>query len=573
MSKIPPIKRENSILKLHSENDNMTFKNAVSKTTVRRLYIVLTIILISYFIILFRLIDVSIMHDDDTMSLKTFINSKYITSRGVIYDRNGLVLATNLPTKSMYVRPEQITDPKKVASAIAQVIQQYYADHSKSLTERIESKIESARGFVWIKRHLLPEEYLKIKSLGIPGVYFADDNKRFYPHENDFSHIIGFVDIDQHGISGIEKAFDGILSESEDINLSLDSRIQEIVHNKLSQAIADHDALGGMAIMMNAKNGEIISLVSLPDFNPNALKIGNSQKSQEAMFNRATLGVYEMGSTFKILTLAIGLDSGVVKISDSFNVVHPIKLGKYKINDYRFHKANLSLAEVLIFSSNRGIAQVGYKIGIAKQQEYMRNIGMLSPVNLEISEIGRPLHVSDKQWNEIYLATISYGHGIAVTALHTVQAIAAVTNGGILYKPTILKQDSQPEGRKVFKDSTSKPMRKIMRLVVEEGYGKKADVPGYKVGGKTGTSEIVKNGKYVKKDCNLVLFICAFPIDDPQYVLMVAVDEPKPNKLNGGFTTGGVIAAPLAGEIIKNTGQMLGLNQNNKHYLIELSDL
>lgn len=565
------IKRVNTILNLHTENDDMIFKNSVSQTTIQRLYIVLTVVLISYFIIIFRLIDISIMHDENTPHLDTFISSE--RSRGSIYDRNGLILATNLPTKSMYVRPEQITDPKKVATAIAEIMQKYHVDHSKSLTDRIESKIEGGRGFIWIKRHLLPEEYLKIKSLGIPGIYFADDNKRFYPHENDFSHIIGFVDIDQNGIAGIEKNFDIALSEGEDIHLALDSRIQEIVHNQLSQSIADHDALGGMAVMMDVKNGEIISLVSLPDFNPNVLKVGGSQKSQEAMFNRATLGVYEMGSTFKILTLAIGLDIGAVKLSDSFNVMNPMQLGKYKINDYRFYKANLSLAEVLIFSSNRGIAQVGYKIGIANQQEYMRNIGMLSQVNLEISETGRPIYVNKKQWNDVYLATISYGHGVAVTSLHTVQAIAAVTNGGILYKPTILKQNSQPEGRKIFKDSTSVTMRKIMRSVVEEGFGKKADIPGYKVGGKTGTAEKVKNGRYVKKDCNLVLFIGAFPMDDPQYVLLVAVDEPKPNKLNSGFTTGGMIAAPLAGEIIKNSGQILGINQNNKHYLIVSSDL
>lgn len=549
-------KRINSILNLTTENDDMSSRNAVSRNTIIRLYIVLTIILISYFVIIFRLVDVSIMHDTEGNSLNTFLHD--VKHRGAIYDRNGLVLATNLPTKSVYAKPDQINDIFGVSKAIAEIMQKYSDKPTKSLAERIASKLESARGFVWIKRHLLPEEYSKIKSLGMPGIYFADDNKRFYQYENDFAHVIGFVDIDQNGIAGIEKKFDERLSEGDDLYLSLDSRVQEIVHTHLHNAVTEQEALGGMAILMDANNGEIISLVSLPDFNPNASMNG---LSPEAMFNRATLGVYEMGSTFKILTLAMGLDSSAVKLSDTFNVANPLKLGKYKINDYKFHKPILNLSELLILSSNRGVAQVAYKIGIAKQQQYMRNIGMLSPVDLEITESAKPIHVSQKQWNEIYLATISYGYGVAVTAMHTVQAIAAVTNGGILYKPTLIKQKSRPDGVRVFKESTSKAMRKIMRLVVEEGYAKKANVEGYDVGGKTGTAEKIKNGKYIKKNCNFTFFVGAFPISNPKYVIIVGVDEPKPNKINGGFATGGAVAAPLAGLIIRDVGQLLGVSQ------------
>jgi cell division protein FtsI (penicillin-binding protein 3) len=549
-------KRINSILNLTTENDDMSSKNAVSRNTVIRLYIVLTIILTSYFVIIFRLVDVSIMHDPESNSLNTFLHD--VKHRGTIYDRNGLILATNLPTKSVYAKPDQISDIYGVSKAIAEIMQKFSDKPTKSLAERIASKLESARGFVWIKRHLLPEEYSKIKALGIPGIYFADDNKRFYQYENDFAHVIGFVDIDQNGIAGIERKFDEGLSEGKDLYLSLDSRVQEIVHTHLHNTVIEQEALGGMAILMDANNGEIISLVSLPDFNPNASMNG---LSSEAMFNRATLGVYEMGSTFKILTLAMGLDSSAVKLSDTFNVANPLKLGKYKINDYKFHKPILNLSELLILSSNRGVAQVAYKIGIAKQQQYMRNVGILSPVDLEITESAKPIHVSQKQWNEIYLATISYGYGVAVTTMHTVQAIAAVTNGGILYKPTLIKQKSKPDGVRVFKESTSKSMRKIMRLVVEEGYAKKANVDGYDVGGKTGTAEKIKNGKYIKKNCNFTFFVGAFPISNPKYVIIVGVDEPKPNKINRGFATGGAVAAPLAGLIIRDVGQLLGVSQ------------
>ena len=513
-----------------------------------RLYCILGIILFCFCIIIFRMLDISIMQEVDINQN----NTPYIM-RGNIYDRNGVILAGNLPTKSMYIKPEQITNIDATAKLIAKVMEQYCVQCNVSLSERIASKITTAKNFVWIKRHVLPEEYIKIKALGIPGVYFAEDNKRFYPYENTFSHLIGFVDIDQNGIAGIERQFNETLSKGSDITITLDTKIQDITHFKLKKYVTEHDALGGMAVIMNANNGEIISMVSLPDFNPNTFK----SKDQEAMFNRVTLGVYEMGSTFKILTVAMGLDLGVVKLGDSFNVAHPMKLGKYKINDYRFHKANLSLSEVLIFSSNRGIAQVGYKIGIINQQKYMKKIGMLKPINLEISEVGKPIHVNFKQWNDVYLATISYGHGIAVTALHNLQAIAAVVNGGILYKSTILPS-SEP-GERVFKESTSQTMRKIMRRIVEEGYAKKSDVAGYNIGGKTGTAEKVKHGKYIKKDCNLVLFVGAFPIDKPEYVMLVAIDEPKANKANLGFTTGGMIAAPLAAEIIQDAGHLLSL--------------
>lgn len=557
MSKKNGIYRKNLIFNIHTENDEISTKNTISDQTRIRLHIVVGVILVAYFIILFRLVDLSIMSDEKNARGNSIFEENHLVTRGIIYDRNGLVLATNLPTQSLYVKPEQIDDVKKTSKALAGVIQKYSEQTNKSFAEKIASKIQSGKNFVWIKRHLIPEEHSKIKALGIPGVYFTDDSKRFYPHENNFAHVVGFVDIDQKGIAGVEKYFDKTLSEGNDLYLSLDSRVQAIVHTKLNDSILSNEALGGMAVIMNAKNGEIVSLVSLPDYNPNGLRLNNY--NQEVMFNRASLGVYEMGSTFKILTMAIALDMGVVKLSDSFNVVNPIKLGKYKINDYRFHKANLSLTEVLVFSSNRGAIQIGNRIGAAKQQEYMDKTGILSPVHVEVNEVGKPIY--SRQWSDVYLSTVSYGHGIAVTALNTAQAIAAVVNGGILYKPTLLKHKNEAEGIRVFKPSTSKIMRSIMRLVVEEGYGKKADVEGYNVGGKTGTAEKVKNGKYVKRDCNLVLFIGAFPIDDPDYIIVVAVDEPKPNKVNSGFTTGGMIAAPLAGKIIESTGQLLHVHQ------------
>lgn len=540
--------RKNFFLRIEESEE---IKTEIVSGIFKRIYIILGLILISFFIIIIKITLLSLNSNNNIVS-----NFRPENIRGNIYDRNGNILAVNLPTKSIYVRPDEVSDIDATAKALALVL-------TGEKIEKISQKIRLGKTFVWIKRHILPKQQFEMRALGLQGVYLVDDSKRFYPQENELSHLVGFVDIDQNGISGVEKSFNEQLSKGENIYLTLDLNIQSAVRYNLNKAIINHDALGGMAVIMNAKNGEIISLVSLPDFNPNGQKVSVTNKT-DAMFNKATLGLYEMGSTFKILTLAIGLDTGAVKLSDSFNVSQPIKLGKYLIKDYKFHKANLSVPEVLIFSSNRGIGQIGMKIGIQKQQEYLKNIGMLSPINLEISEKSKPIHVSTKQWSDVYLVTMSYGHGIAVTALHAVQAIAAVTNGGILYQPTIIKQSSQPEGVQVFKESTSKVMKKIMRRVVEEGYAKKAEVPGYNIGGKTGTAEKVKNGKYMKHNCNLASFCGAFPIDDPQYIIFVAVDEPKPNKLNAGFTTGGWVAAPLAADILRESGYLLKVNTSKK---------
>lgn len=538
--------RKNLFVEWENENDDIIPENEITQSTTIRIYFLLIFIALCYFIIVFRLLSL-INYDKEDESVTQNLSLK----RGNIYDANGYLLATNLPTKSVYIKPDEIiSDVESTIKPILNIINERNSE--KISLEKIKFKIDSGKSFVWIKRHILPDQYVKIQALGIPSIYFVEDNKRFYPYENDFSHVIGFVDIDQNGISGIEKEFDELLTEGKDLHLSLNVRVQATVREKLQQSIINNDALGGMAVIMNANNGEIVSIVSLPDFNPNRL-VADS----ESLFNRATLGVYEMGSTFKILTLAIGLDLGVVKFSDTFNVMNPLKLGRYTVNDYKFHKANLSLSEVLIFSSNRGIAQVGYKIGINNQQKYIGDIGMLSAVNIELQERGKPIHVSSKQWNEVYLATISYGHGIAVTPLHSVQSIAAVVNGGLLYTPTLLKLNNSVNGIRIFKESTSQAMRKVMRRIVEEGYAKKAEVSGYNIGGKTGTAEKVKNGRYMKKNCNLVSFCGAFPIDNPQYVIFVAVDEPKPNKLNSGFATGGQVAAPLAAEILKEVGFIL----------------
>jgi cell division protein FtsI (penicillin-binding protein 3) len=543
-------KRFQVFVELEEEIEELASKNAIRQDQKNRLFLVLTLFTLAFLIIIIRMVQLSLF----TEQLEKHYLVPKVIPRGNIYDKQGKMIATNLPTKSLYAIPEQIINPEETADALSDILQQFCKNCQSFSSNRLLTKLLQGKHFIWLKRHLLPEEFIKIQNLGIPGLYFMEDQKRFYPQENLFSHLIGLVDIDQKGIAGLEKTFDDDLKDGKPLKLSLDTSLQEIVRFQLQESIKNHEALGGMALIMEAKTGRIMTLVSLPDFNPNSTK----KLDPIALFNRSSLGVYEMGSTFKTLTLAMALDLGLVKKSDSFNVTQPLKLGKYKINDYKFHKPNLSLSEVLVFSSNRGIAQIAQKIGKTNQKEYLEKLGLLKPIELEISEVGKP--VIPRYWSDTNLVTMSYGYGIAVTALHSLTALAAVVNGGLLFKPTLLEKPQ--EGVRVFKESTSLIMRDILRLVVEEGYASKAEVPGYKVGGKTGTTEKIKSGVYIKKNCNLVFFAGAFPINDPDYVIFVAVDEPKPNKLNLGFTTGGMIAAPLAAKIIQEAGHLLYLDKN-----------
>ncbi|CAL7962399.1 cell division protein FtsI (penicillin-binding protein 3) [Alphaproteobacteria bacterium] len=518
-----------------------------------RFNLILIIIICCYVTIALKLVELGISGVGDQVAILDMKRNKIVAingdiARASIEDRNGVLLATNIMTSSIYARPKQFVDKAKAASSISQAI--------AGITEQqLLDKFFVEKEFVWIKRHITPEEQKRVHNLGIPGVYFVPDQKRFYPHENLCSHALGYVDIDGNGLAGIERAYDSRLkNDASTLQLALDIRVQNIIKEELQHAISLHNAVGGIGIMMDISTSEVVGMVSLPDFNLN--KLNKTELKQS--FNQATLAVNEMGSTFKILTIASALDFGKIAVDEAFDVSQPIKVGKYTIHDYRGKGGVLSVPEILMYSSNLGVAQIARRLGIAKQREYLRKFGMLSPVTFDIGEVGKPLYPNEKRWSDVHLATISYGHGIAVTALHSVQAMAAVVNGGLLHHPTLIKQAENQNGetKRVLSNNTSLMMRKLLRLVVEYGSGKAANVPGYFVGGKTGTVEKVVNGRY-SKHTNIALFMGAFPINDPRYVIFVAIDEAKNNQVNKGFTTGGAIAAPAAGEIIRKTANIL----------------
>lgn len=537
---------------LELQSNSVTEIDQVALSQKKRIAFIFFTVSLTYIALIIRLLEVTNMSDPEIAEVICHDNrGLHSTShRGDIVDRNNAVLATNIETFSVYAHPRQMLKVEEAAKKLGKVLQINPKD--------LLNKLHSGKQFIWVKRHITPYEQSKVRALGIPGIYEMPDEKRVYPTDRLFSHLIGYVDIDGKGIAGIEKSFNGALKNSgKAIKLSVDIRIQHTVREELAKNIALHEAIGGFGIVADVKNGEILAMVSLPDFDPHQI---NTKKPEKNIFNQATLAVNEMGSTFKVLTIAMGIDTGKIKINDAFDVSSKLKIGRFQISDYRGKGGILSVPEILMYSSNLGVAQVAKKVGIAKQKEYWRKIGMLSSVNLPLPELGRPLYPSDNRWGDVHLITMSYGHGIAVTALHTIQAISAVVNGGILYEPQILKigDKDQPEGQRVFQEKTSHIMRGLLRLAVEGGSAKKSDVPGYFVGGKTGTSEKVRNGGYNKK-LNLSSCISVFPVHDPQYIILLAIDEAKPNKLNQGFTTGGMIAAPINGEIISKMIGILGI--------------
>ncbi len=470
--------------------------------------------------------------------------------RADIVDRNGIVLATTLPTASLYANARQIDDPARVAAKLAAVLE----DVSQP---RLETLLARDRAFVYLKRDLTPREQSEVNALGEPGLYFQKESKRVYPQGPLMSHIVGFTDIDGQGLAGMERAFDDSLRGSnEALSLSVDLRLQHILSEELAGAMTEFSGIGAAGVVMDAKTGEVMAMVSLPTFDPK--DAGSADK--DTRFNRATLGTYEMGSVFKLLTAAMALDSGVVKVSESFDVAKPIRVGGFTINDYKPKGPELTLPEVMIHSSNIGTVHMIERVGKELQQRYLGDFGLLDAASIELPEVGSPL--VPRPWREINMMTVSYGHGLSVSPLQLVTAMSAVVNGGQRKTATLLKRpENQPVGgERVISPETSDTVNWLMRQVVTQGTGKFANAKGYLVGGKTGTADKLINGRY-SDNARIASFIGAFPMDDPRYVIFAMVDEPKGLKRTYGYATGGWVAAPVVGRVVERMAPLLGVSR------------
>ncbi len=515
-----------------------------------RLMITGAVLFIAFGCVGLRLVDLSLLQPAEEPSLNHAAQSDRIeTERADILDRNGALLATGLATASLYANPRRVIDPDEAARQIASVLPNSDADD-------LARRLKMDREFIWLHRKLTPRQQWDILRLGIPGLDFMREEARAYPHGNLLSHVLGFTDIDNHGLAGVEKSFDEKLrSEKEPLALSIDLRMQDIMRSALSDAMKTYSAIGATGVILDIKTGEVLSLVSLPDFDP--YHPGNATEDQ--LRNRATQDVYELGSVFKIFTTATALDTGVVSMNGGYDATKPIHISRFTIRDDHAKSRWLSVPEIFMYSSNIGAAKMAVDFGSDMQQQYLGRLGLLSPAPIELPEVGAPLTPS--VWRTVTTMTVAFGHGIAVSPLQTAAAVAAVLNDGVYIAPTLLKRDANkalPEGRRVFAKNTSYEMRRLMRLVVERGTGKRADAPGYLVGGKTGTAEKEVAGRYVRNKL-ISSFVGAFPINEPRYLVLAVLDEPKGTKETYNYATGGWVAAPVVKQVVERMGPLVGM--------------
>ena len=525
-----------------------TKKQAI-ETARNRLLIGGALMAAAFLVIGARLFDIVVLNENEDLrrAAARDIVRPDIMARADIVDRNGILLATSLPTASLFANPHKVSDPASAATRIVEVL----PDLSE---EVVAARLSADKGFVWLRRNLTPTQQFEINRLGIPGLDFEEEERRVYPHGRLAGHIIGFTNVDNAGLAGIEQSMDAAISGAkEPLKLSIDIRVQQIVRQELAAQIEKFKAIGGGGIVLDVRTGEVISMVSLPDFDPNA----PAQAPDETRFNRITLGVYELGSVFKIFNHAIALETGTASMSKSYDATKPIKISRFRISDYHPENRWLTVPEIFKLSSNIGSAKMALDIGSERQRKYLGHLGLLRRTSIELPEQSMPMIPA--RWREINTMTISYGHGIAVSPLHLASAVAATVNGGIL-RPATLIRAKTPEtgGVQVFSAETSDKMRRLLRLVVENGTGRNADAPGYLVGGKTGTAEKQVNGSY-KRNALISSFVGVFPATDPRFVVYIMIDEPKGIRESFGYATGGWTAAPVVGGVIKRMAPLMGI--------------
>src|SRR6516164_9584001 len=482
------------------------------------------------------------------------------TARPDILDRKGEILATDVRTPSLFGEPRRIVDVDEASELLTAVMPEIDA---AELRERLASK----RRFVWLKREITSRQREQIHRLGLPGIGFMPENKRVYPNGAEVSHLIGHVNIDNQGIAGIEKWLDstgladlhmaGLASEhlQRPIELAIDLRVQHALRDELIAARQKFKAIAAAGLVTDVRSGEIISMVSVPDYDPN-----NPREALDpARINRLTTGVFEMGSTFKALTLAMALDSGKVGLNSTWDARVPLHFGKFEIHDAHPEGRFLTLSEVFTYSSNIGAARIALSTGVEQHKAFLKKLGQLDRLRTELPESAEP--IVPRHWGELNTITIAFGHGLSVAPLQAVMGIAATLNGGFLIPPTFLKRsesEAQILAKQVLKPETSREIRYLMRLNAEKGTATKANVSGYYIGGKTGTAEKVVNGHYSKHKL-LTDFMAVLPADKPTYLMMIMLDEPQPTPETHGFATAGWNAAPTAAKVIARIAPLLDI--------------
>jgi cell division protein FtsI (penicillin-binding protein 3) len=497
---------------------------------------------------------------ESTEASKRAAQDATATARPDILDRNGAILATDVKASSLFGEPRRLVDRDEAVELLTGAL----PDLEES---EVRQRLHTRKGFVWLKREITSAQERQIHRLGIPGIGFLRENKRVYPSGPVVSHLIGHVNIDNQGIAGMEKWLDsnGLADlhmagfandrQQEPVELAVDLRVEHALRDELMKAKEKYKAKAAAGLVSNVKTGEIVAMVSVPDYDPNNPREANDP----TRINRLTTGVYEMGSTFKSLTLAMALDSGRATLNSMYDARGSLRYGRFNIRDSHPMGRAISLTEVFTYSSNIGAARIALAQGVDAHRAFLKKLGQLDRLRTELPESAEP--IVPKRWGELNTVTISFGHGLSVAPLQAVMGINALVNGGYLIPPTFLKRseaDAMKLAKQVVKPETSQKMRYLMRLNAEIGTAKKAEVPGYYIGGKTGTSEKVVNGRYARKQV-LNSFTAIMPSDNPKYQVLIMLDEPQPLKETFGFITSGWNTVPTGGKVIARIAPLLGM--------------
>jgi cell division protein FtsI (penicillin-binding protein 3) len=478
-----------------------------------------------------------------------------------IVDRNGTIMATDIAVASLYADPRKVLDVDEAVELITAALPDVDAGQLRAKLTKPGS------AFAWIKRQVSPEERDTVYNLGIPGVAYVNERRRVYPLGRLAAHAVGYVDLDTRGIAGIEKYLDtdGAIytasladpdkPEMAPAQMSMDMRVQHALTDELQKAITKFRAKAGGGVIMDSETGEILGMVSLPDYNPNE----EDKHLTSAQQNRMTSGVFELGSVIKAITFAMAFDYGVTDLHGSYDARYPLVIGNARIDDYHAKHKVLTVPEIFVNSSNIGTAKMALAVGEENHQAFLRKVGLFDRMTTEIPESAKPL--LPRRWSKLVTATAAFGHGFAVQPLQGIAVIAGILNNGKMCPPTFLKrtaEECQVLAKDIVKPATSEKMRYLFRLNVEDGTAEGADAIGYRVGGKTGTAEKVINGRY-SKDHRLNSFIGAFPMEKPKYVILIMLDEPQPLPETFGFATSGWNAVPTAGKVIDRVAPILGV--------------
>ena len=533
--------------------------------TYHRLMLVMLLFVGVTFVIVARLTQLQLFTD---RSGAAELANPLLPPRGDIVDRNGVPLASTIDAWSIAVHPQRIIGDRR---ELAQRLNALMPERSVA---QYRAMLSSRTNFVYLSRRALPEMVAAVNALGEPAIVFDREPQRLYPQTAMAGHVLGWTDRENHGVTGMERVLDERLLDpdrrGEPVALSIDSRVQSVLESELASSVTAMSAEGGMGIVLDVRTGEVIAMASAPTFNPNAA--GRSDPS--ALYNRATMGVYELGSAFKPITIAAAMDAGVItSMTQRWDASAPISIGRFQISDgsHAMNRA-VTVPELIAHSSNIATARIADAMGPERMQAAFRALGFNEAPQIELRERTRPLWPAD--WGRLTVMTSGYGHGVAVTPLHLASAYAALVNGGIWRPATLMRvaPGHGVSGRRVYSPATSYRMRQMLRLVVQQGTGRRAEAAGFRVGGKTGTAEKVSAEGGYNRRVNVSTFAAAFPMDDPRYVVLVMIDAPRPTQANSFVTTAAYTAAPVVAHLIQRSGALLGVIPDTNRDIIT-SDL